>query len=347
MIVLGRKGSYGKVNWSANAVFASDTTFFADPNTTKQSLRWLYWVLQTLKLDEGSGETAIPGLNRETAYEKQVFLPSPLEQQAIASFLDNEITRLDSLLLVKEQLIDLLTEKRRALIAHAVTRGLDPNAPLRDSGIPWLGKIPAHWESSPLRFLTTSMGGATPDKANSDYWSGTIPWVSPKDMKRDQISDAEDHVTEDAVTDSALHMIPANSVLVVVRGMILAHSFPVAITTEPVTINQDMKAIQCGPLLNPHFLQAVFQGLASALVSLTDESAHGTKKLDTEVLAKFEIPLPPIQEQQSIVSFINIGLSKLNALHGRATQTIDLLKERRAALITAAVTGQLDIPEAA
>ncbi|MGH9583161.1 MAG: restriction endonuclease subunit S [Bryobacteraceae bacterium] len=241
----------------------------------------------------------------------------------------------------------LLAEKRRALVAHAVTRGLDPNVPLRDSGVPWLGPISAHWKAVPLRFAVRFIGGATPDKGNLEYWSGPIPWVSPKDMKMEEISDSEDHVSEAALSNSSLQMIPANSLLIVVRGMILAHSFPVAITKAEVTINQDMKALRCQSNLEPEFLRAVFQGLASIVVRFTDESAHGTKRLDSEVLGRLLIPLPELPEQRAIVAHVAEKAAALDALRVAAERTISLLKERRAALIAAAVTGRISIPEAA
>ena len=286
-----------------------------------------------------------PAINSSDLGDISIYLPTIERQDCIAAFLNTEVRRIDQLLIVKQLLLELLAEKRRALITHAVTRGLDPNAPLRDSGLPWLGHIPAHWKTAPLRFVASFLGGATPDKGNAEYWQGSIPWVSPKDMKRDEIGDAEDHVSEDALQDSVLQLIPIGSVLIVVRGMILAHSFPAAITTELVTINQDMKALRCAALLDPRFLQVVLQGLTRALIALTGESAHGTKKLDTDVLGKFDIPLPSRVEQSAIIAHVKCGIAKLDALTTATQGTITLLKERRAALIAAAVTGQLVFQE--
>ena len=142
----GRKGSYGKVNWSEEPCFVTDTTFFVDHSTTQNDLRWLYWLFQTLQLDEGSEEAAIPGLNRESAYAKDVFVPGWLSvQRTIADYLDRETARLDALVAAKERVLKLLSEKRQALIVRAVTRGIDPSVSYRDSGIPWLGDIPTHW----------------------------------------------------------------------------------------------------------------------------------------------------------------------------------------------------------
>jgi type I restriction enzyme S subunit len=271
-------------------------------------------------------------------------IPTLEQQTAITDYLDAEVSKVDSLVTAKEQWLELLAEKRQALITHAVTRGINPSAPLRDSGIPWLGQIPKHWRLVPLRFAVKFVSGATPDKGNADFWVGTIPWVSPKDMKRDEISDAEDHVSEEAILNSALRLVPVGSVLIVVRGMILAHSFPTAITTGPVTINQDMKALICYESLASRFLKAVFQGLSAWFVSSADQSAHGTKKLETETLGRFGIPLPPLDEQNAIVAHIAEETARLDALRVATEASIVLLKERRSALISAAVTGKLRVP---
>ena len=272
-------------------------------------------------------------------------VPPLPKQRAITDYLDRETARLDALVAEKEQLLGLLAERRRALITRAVTRGLDPNVPLHDSGIPWLGKIPTHWGIATLRFLVDLTSGATPDTGKPEYWDGEIPWVSPKDMKRNEITDTRDHVTEIALSESTLRLIEPGAVLIVVRGMILAHSFPAALNSKPVTINQDMKALRCCPTLAAHYLRDFFHGFEGHTVSLADSSAHGTRKLDTRVLGRLEIPLPPLPEQQQIVTYIDEGTSRLDALQSTTAISMGLLKERRAALIAAAVTGQIDMEQ--
>jgi type I restriction enzyme S subunit len=214
---------------------------------------------------------------------------------------------------------------------------------MRDSGIPWLGVIPAHWETVALRFLVDLTSGATPDTGRSEYWDGNIPWVSPKDMKRDQIDDAQDHVSELALSQTSLRLIEPDAVLIVVRGMILAHSFPTAVTTAPVTINQDMKALRCRGSLAPFFLRDFFRAHDEHVVSLADSSAHGTRKLETEILGRMEIALPPASEQHAIAAHVSEETSRLDAVREATESTIALLKERRSAVIAAAVTGQVDV----
>ena len=271
--------------------------------------------------------------------------PLPM-QRAIADYLDRETARLDALVAEKERLLRLLAEKHQALITRAVTRGLDRHTPMCSSGIPWLGDIPAHWNLVPLRFLVDFVGGATPDTGKEKYWSGDIPWVSPKDMKHGEIEDSEDHVTELAVFDTSLRMVPPGSVLIVVRGMILAHSFPAAVTKASVTVNQDIKALLCRDMLDSRFLRDFFKGIEHHLVTLTDSSAHGTRKLETERLGQIPIPLPPRAEQQQITRYLSDSTSRTDEVRTATERTIALLRERRAALIATAVTGQIDVGSA-
>ena len=274
-----------------------------------------------------------------------VRLPAPPlpQQTTISEYLDCETARIDELIAANERLLRSLAEKRQAIVSQAVTRGLDPNVPLRDSGITWLGDIPAHWETVALRFLVDFTSGATPRTGASEFWDGEIPWVSPKDMKRLEIHDAQDHISELALSKGILRPIDPGSVLMVVRGMILAHSLPVAVTTAPVTFNQDMKALRCRGSLVPYFLRDYFRGIEEYIVSLADASAHGTRKLETEVLGRLEIAVPPLQEQRAIVTYIGEATGKVDRVEAAARATISLLTERRSALIAAAVTGQIDV----
>jgi type I restriction enzyme S subunit len=320
-------------------------TRYADPRFVAFSL--LSPTVLSRQIEPMSGRAAQPHLNVEELGDVELMLPPLDQQRAIADYLERETARVDALVAAKERVLGLLAEKRRALITRAVTRGLDPRAPFRDSGIPWLGEIPTHWELVALRFLVDIFGGATPNTAKPELWDGDIPWVSPKDMKQEEIADAEDHVSLEALEGSALRLIDPVAVLIVVRGMILAHSFPTATTTRQVTINQDMKALRCRTSLDPHFLRNLFSGLESHLVSLVDSAAHGTRKLETEALGRFEVCVPPMAEQLTIVEYIADSTARLDRLRAATELTISLLKERRDALIAAAVTGQIDVESAA
>ena len=312
------------------------------------SARWLYYLTASdafRKIGEAEmlgagGQKRVP---EDFVRNFKTGIPSFEEQERIAVFLDWKTAQIDALIAKKRELIQKLKENRLAVITQAVTKGLDPKVPLRDSGIPWLGKVPKHWEAIPLGFLITMSGGMTPSMANSEYWEGDIPWVTPKDMKQPRISDSLDHVTPKALAETGLSLVPVGAVLIVVRGMILAHSFPTAVTEAPVTINQDMKALRCGDHLTTEFLFWCLTGFSKVLSNMAQESAHGTRKMETDTLKKLRLSVPPIVEQQAITRHLEARLGQLDQLAMATEQTIARLTEYRSALITAATTGKIDL----
>ena len=345
-LIVGRKGSFGKVNYSADAVFAIDTTFVIDARYTQVDLRWLYYTLQCARLDTISKDSAIPGLDREDAYARVIALGPIHEQRAIAAFLDRETAKIDGLVERKERLVELLQEKRAALITRAVTRGFDPNAPMKDSGVEWLGEIPAHWDPARLWRLCTTTSGATPTKENPAYWNGEVPWVSPKDMKRRVIATSEDLITQQALDETSIKLITPQVVLVVVRGMILVHSFPVAVTSVPVTINQDMKALRLIDGFEAFYFAWALDGLSGGIITtVVEEAAHGTRAIRMDQWRNLVVPVPPRQEQRAITAFLDRETAAIDALIAKIRQAIHHLKEFRTALISAAVTGKIDVRE--
>ena len=206
---------------------------------------WFYWLQfrrpYLISLGYGGGQ---PNLSQELLKSIRVPIPPLHEQRNIVHSLDRETAKLDELVVKKERLIELLKEKRTALITRAVTKGIDPDAPMKDSGVEWLADIPERWNTARMWQLSEAIGGGTPSRDESRYWGGSIPWVSPKDMKRRLLDDTEEKITERGRIESGLRLVRPPAVLIVVRGMILAHSFPVALATVPLTINQDMKALK-------------------------------------------------------------------------------------------------------
>ncbi|MGH7503935.1 MAG: restriction endonuclease subunit S [Longimicrobiales bacterium] len=273
-------------------------------------------------------------------------MPPILEQRSIAAFLDRETARIDGLVARKERLIELLQEKRTALITRAATKGLAPNVPMKDSGVEWLGEIAAHWNGAKMWRISRAMSGGTPAREERAYWDGDIPWVSPKDMKRRVIDSSEDAVTKRAIEETGIHLIPPPVVLIVVRGMILAHSFPVAITAVPVTINQDMKALTFRSGIHPTFMMWLFEGVGKPLLAaIVEEAAHGTRAIRMDKWRSVTVPVPPEPEQRAIAAFLDRETARIDALVATVREAIERLKELRIALTSAAVTGKIDVRE--
>lgn len=272
-------------------------------------------------------------------------VPVPLlsEQLAIAAFLNRETAKIDALIAEQEKLISLLTEKRQATISYAVTKGINPKAMMKVSRTAWLGDVPTHWNVKPLKYLVELRSGGTPSKDNLEYWSGDVPWASAKDLKVEKLEDTIDHITQKAVDDRTATLVRAGAVLVVVRGMILARMFPVVETLVPMAINQDLKAVLPQSGLNGSFLAWLLRGSADESLQRLDEAGHGTKALRMDAWTSMLLPIPPLEEQIELNDFISRETAKLDALRAQSTRAIVLLKERRAALIAAAVTGQIDV----
>ena len=282
-----------------------------------------------------------PAINASDLVRIPVIEPPLEEQNAIASFLNFKTAQIDSVIAKKKALLDKLAEKRTALISNAVTKGLDPSVPMTDSGVAWLGEIPADWTTKPLRFLTSMAGGMTPATTNSDYWGGNTPWITPKDMKCEILSGSIDTLTDEALLDTGITLHEAGRVLIVVRGMILAHTFPVAINTVPTTVNQDMKALSTS--LDCEYLALLLRGIQPLILSVVEESAHGTKVLRTDIFKSIRLPVPPFEIQKIIVKRINSLIAELDNQKKHIVSVIECLQEYRSALITNAVTGKIDV----
>ena len=273
----------------------------------------------------------------------KVPLPTCTEQERIANFLDEQTVRIDALISEKQKLLAATREYFTARLGTAVVLGLKAKRKLVAAESKGFEAVPEDWALVPLKHLATSSGGMTPSKDREDYWVGDIPWVSPKDMKRFVLNDSMDHISQSALDNTSLRLNPIDSVLVVVRGMILAHTFPVALNAVPVTINQDMKALRANSRISAKYLAWMLRGLQPLMLSLTEESAHGTKALRTDQWANQCVPLPPTEEQASLVSAFEAWEAESASLAAHLELHIERLREYRSSLISAAVTGQLDV----
>ncbi|MGR9144833.1 restriction endonuclease subunit S [Rhizobium leguminosarum] len=212
-----------------------------------------------------------------------------------------------------------------------------------DSGFGWLGEVPGHWSVRPLKYLVALRSGGTPSKAREDFWDGSVPWASAKDLKGERISDTEDHISEIAIDEGSIEINQASSILILVRGMMLARAFPVVEALVPMAINQDLKAI------NPknggvagRFLAWTLRGTARESLDRCSEAGHGTKALRMEDWLTMPFPVPPLDEQHAIASFLDRETAKIDALVEEQRRLIALLKEKRQAVISHAVTKGLN-----
>lgn len=317
-IVIGRKGSLGELNYSDAPCWPIDTTYYVDEASTNVDLRWLFHAMHSLGLTELNRAAAVPGLNRNDAYAKRMLLPPREEQRRIAAILDKA---------------DALRAKRREAIAK-----LDQL--LQSVFLDMFGDPATNPKGWPLvRFTDVGewKSGATPTKDVAAYWDGPIPWVSPKDMKVSAISDAKDHVSEHAFQATGLKRIEAGHLLIVVRGMILAHSFPTAINLVPIAINQDMKAIQPSNEFEVVYLKAAVDALKERVLSAVSTAGHGTRRLSTLDASEVLIPLAPKELQRKFAQAVTVFVEGRD----RARRQIDGMNQLFASLQARAFSGAL------
>lgn len=198
-----------------------------------------------------------------------------------------------------------------------------------------------------LRDLGQWSGGNTPSKARADYWAnGTVPWVSPKDMKTPEITSSEDRISEVAMNEGRATLLPPGAVLLVTRSGILSHTLPVATTRIPVTINQDIKALVPRTGVSPNYVAYALKGAGQRI--LKSCSKHGTTvaSIETNALLDFEIPLVDLDEQRRIVAEIDKQFSRLDEAVANLQRVKANLKRYKAAVLKAAVEGRLVETEA-
>ena len=292
--------------------------------------------------------STVESLESDLVGETEIALPALDQQHSIADYLDRETARLDALIAAKEHVLGLLADKHRALITCAVTRGLDPNAPHRDSGILWLGEIPAHWGVWKLGHFALVGNGSTPSRGNAEYWTeGTIPWLNSSVVNQYEARKADQFVTHIALRECHLPLVKSGSVLVAITGQGKTRGQAVVLSFE-ATISQHLAYISPeNSQLDPWFLRWIFFSAYEFLRSISDD-AGGTKgALTCEDIANFRVPVPPMDEQRAIVAHIANEASKLDELGTATERAIVLLRERRTALIAAAVTGLTDVESAA
>ncbi|EPI5388439.1 TPA: restriction endonuclease subunit S [Pseudomonas aeruginosa] len=271
--------------------------------------------------------------------------PGLEEQAAIVRALDRETGRIDALIEKKARFIELLREKRQALITHAATKGLNPNVKMKDSGVEWLGKVPEHWTVSRLGHFASVENGSTPSRENPDFWeNGTVPWLGSGEVNQVQVTEATELITELALQTCSLRLLPKETVVVGMVGQGKTRGLA-AILKIDAAINQNLAAICSGPRLKPMFMLFFF----GAAYTWIRESGRGSNQaaLNCELLSEIRLALPPMNEQEEIVRHLVTNGERMDALIEKTERSIEFLKERRSALITAAVTGQIDLRESA
>lgn len=323
------------------------------------NLAYLFYLSDSLFF-RGCGESEMYGAGGQKRVPPEFLknlkfaLPDPDEQAQIADFLDRETAKIDELIAKKRELIERLKEKRTALISHVVTKGLPPeeaakhglpvNPPLKPSGVPWLGDIPEHWKVvKATRGFRVIGSGTTPKADNPDFYGGDIQWVTTSELRETLITETKQAVTEQALEEhSALKLYPVGTTLIAMYGATIGRLGTLGIQA---TVNQACCAYAHGLKLTPRFMYYWLWMRRPILISLS--VGGGQPNLSQDDLKQLWVPAPEIEEQDRMTEFLDRRVGQLQKVMDAQESAIEKLQEYRSALITAAVTGKIDVREPA
>lgn len=345
-VLIGRQGALcGNINYAAGKFWATEHAIVA---TIKQDFNtiWLGEALRAMNLNQYAQSAAQPGIAVEVIENLEVLVPPRATQDQIAHKLSANLAGVDGLIQSKQRLLELLSEKRRALIANAVTRGLNPDVPMRDSGVEWLGPLPTHWRLLPLRRVIESLDqGWSPVASNLPATEGEYGVLKLSAIKTGQFFPREnkallplsDMPTGLAIQRGDVFLTRANTPGLVGDAAMAEEDFPRLLFSDliyrlHVTLN----------MIDPRWLVSVLisdTGRQQIEAEAKGSSGSMVKLAQDQVLGLL-IPVPPVDEQIAIVRDVSYETRKLHELADATMATVDLLIERRASLIAEAVTGK-------
>lgn len=338
-IFLSIAGSVGKpIITKVKACIHDGFVYFPDWD---QSTRFLYYIFASGQPYLGLGKLGTQlNLNTDTVGHIKIGLPPINEQKLVVSFLDKKLSHIDTLISKQKQLLEKLAEQRSAVITHAVTKGLNPDVPMKNSGVEWLGDTPEHWDDWKITHAINSIGsGTTPKSTDLSYYEGEIPWVTTSELRETIIKDTQKKLTEGAISDySALKVYPKNSVAIAMYGATIGR---LGILGTEATFNQACCVFEESEKLHYKFLYYWLWYRRPILISLSN--GGGQPNLNQDDFRKIVMSLPPLDEQIEISTYLDKETKKIDQLSKSINTIIGKLNEYRSALITQAVTGKIDV----
>ncbi|EMV0255251.1 TPA: restriction endonuclease subunit S [Vibrio cholerae] len=309
------------------------------PRSNICSKFFMYFIREVIDFQVES--SAIGQLSTNQISPFKVVFPNFEEQQKIANFLDHETAKIDTLIAKQEKLIELLKEKRQAVISHAVTKGLNPDAPMKDSGVEWLGEVPEHWDVTKFGYISQVVRGGSPRPAgdpelfNGDY----SPWVTVAEITKDDeiyLTETETFLTKKGSLQC--RVFTAGTLLLSNSGATLGVPSILSINANANDGVVGFENLKVNSEFAYFYLSSLTQGLRDRI-----KQGSGQPNLNTDIVKGISIPLPPSDEIEKIVEYIHKLRAHYRQLESKAIHGITLLKERKTALISAAVTGKIDV----
>lgn len=307
---------------------------------------FVYWALQSVIFKDyvglASSGSTMASLSQEKIGEFPLILPTLSEQQIIVSYLDHKIGKIDASVSAINSQIDDLKAYRQSIISETVTKGLNPDVKMKDSGVEWIGEIPEMWKCTKLGWLYPNMGsGTTPDTNNLNYYSeGGYNWLQTGDLNDGVITDTSKHITELAVNERGMRIYPSESVVVAMYGATIGK---VGLLSIDTTTNQACCVL---PITENIYNRYTFYVMQSSKMSLISKSVGGGQpNISQTIIKEHKIPVPPLHEQQAIASYLDSKTSKIDSVIKSLEVQLNDLNALKQSIISEAVTGKIDLRE--
>ena len=326
-------------------VVAVDNVIYR-PETTLYNKRFIMYQMNctpyTVNASFIARGSTMPRISRTMLGAIKLCIPPLAEQEVIATYLDEKCGEINRAIDVQRKKTELLGELKQTIITDAVTKGLNPNAPMKGSGVEWIGKVPIHWEVMRLRFACEFKNGYTPSKANPDFWeNGSIPWYRMEDIRESGrfLNEAKQYITRKAVKGNGL--FEAGSFILATTATIGEHAVLIAdsLANQRFT-NLKIRKSLSNRLSRDFFFYYLFV-IDDYCKSTTRTATFPAVNMDD--LKNFGVTIPPLQEQQAIVAHIEDEVGKIDSRISRANRRIELLEELKQSIITEAVTGKIKV----
>jgi len=342
-VLLGRKGTIDKPLYINEPFWTVDTMYYTEIHKAIYP-KYLYYLALTIQFGRYSTNTALPSMTQEHLGNFMFAIPDNRhDRKKIANFLDHETAKIDTLIEKQQQLIKLLKEKRQAVISHAVTKGLNPNAPMRDSSVEWLGEVPEHWEKIKLKYITKEIIDAK-HKTAEYFDNGEFLVCRTTNVREGSLRlDGGKYTNLETYIEWTKQATPEVGDILFTREAPAGEACVVTGETS-LCLGQRMVLFKLKKdrVESEFILHSIYSGLADDFIK---QLSQGSTVVHFNMADIQNIPLfePPLEEQIEIIVYLTKVLSKYDGLIQSASGAINLMKERRTALISAAVTGKIDV----
>ena len=338
-LLLGRKGTIDKPLYIKGRFWVVDTMFYAVPKIAL-NVRYCYYQALTIPFDKYSTSTALPSMTQTDLGYHIFCLPPFVEQQAIVAYLDKRCSEIDKAIATQQKRIALLQELKQSIITRAVTQGIHPDVPLKESGVEWIGKVPEHWEVMKTSLLYTNIGsGTTPSNSKQEYYEDDgFCWLQTGDLNDGYITDTSKKISKVAVKDYKLRFYPVGSIVIAMYGATIGK---IGLLKIPTATNQACCVLPYSNKMNEMYAFYVCQIAKSQM--LLEAVGGGQPNISQDIIKKLKLPVPPLCEQQAIAVYLDGRCSEIDKAIATQQKRIALLQELRQSVIKEAITGKIKV----